>query len=105
MNKTEIEKLESECNAGNADSCHYLGLFCDAKIWFKKMDKNKSKALEYYKKSCKLGNKNGCFNAGLMYEKGEGVKKNNTKALEHYEKAKKLGHEFICEHYDKSPNI
>lgn len=39
------------------------------------MPKNSQKALEFWQKACLLDDAMACFNAGLMYEKGEGVEK------------------------------
>lgn len=38
-------------------------------------------------KACLLDDAVACFNAGLMYEKGEGVEKDYAKAIEFYNKA------------------
>jgi TPR repeat protein len=38
------------------------------------------KALKFYQKACGLNNGTGCFNLGLSYEEGRGVRKSNTKA-------------------------
>jgi TPR repeat protein len=43
--------------------------------------KKQFKALKFFQKACGLNDGGGCFNLGLMYEKGKGVRKSNTKAL------------------------
>ena len=42
---------------------------------------------QQYKNACDGGNARGCFNLGLMYYKGRGVKQDDFKAKELYGKA------------------
>lgn len=44
-------------------------------------------ALQYFEKSCKSKNVQACFNLGVMYEYGEGVKKDRSKAIVFYTQA------------------
>jgi hypothetical protein len=39
-------------------------------------------AVEFYQKACGLNYGGGCFNLGLMYSNGEGVKQDDFKAVE-----------------------
>jgi TPR repeat protein len=52
-----------------------------------------------HEKACGLNNGTGCFNLGLMYEEGRGVRKSNTKALKYYGKACDLELALGCKNY------
>ena len=45
------------------------------------------KALKFFQKACGLNDGGGCFNLGLMYEKGKGVKQDDFKAFKIFQKA------------------
>jgi TPR repeat protein len=42
---------------------------------------------KFYQKACDLNFSGGCYNLGLMYEKGKGVKQNDFKVVKFYQKA------------------
>ena len=44
-------------------------------------------AVTYFEKACNEGKVKGCFNLGIMYKNGNGVKQDYFKAVELYEKA------------------
>ena len=46
----------------------------------------------------------GCFNLGVMYKYGKGVRKSNTKALKYYKKACDFKSQLGCEYYAKLKN-
>ena len=48
---------------------------------------NKQKAVKLWEKACEGGHMEGCFNSGILYSTGDGVKQNKQKAVEFYEKA------------------
>jgi len=48
---------------------------------------DKIKAKDLYTKACDGGEMNGCFNLGVMYDNGDGVKENTIKAKELFGKA------------------
>ena len=48
---------------------------------------NYSKARRIFQKLCNGGSAEGCFNIGLIYDKGQGVKKSYLKAKKFYSKA------------------
>lgn len=54
---------------------------------------------ERAKKSCDGEDNEGCFNLGVIYEKGEGVEKNYQKALDFYDRACDLGNNLGCKNY------
>jgi len=41
-----------------------------------------ARAAELYRKGCDAGDTDGCANAGIMYERGEGVPKDEARAAE-----------------------
>lgn len=57
------------------------------------VDKDIAKAIEWYNKSIKHGNKFSMLDLGDIYRDGDGVEKNLDKAKELYEKAKDAGNE------------
>ena len=44
-------------------------------------------AVEAFTKACESGNGTGCYNLGVMYEKGEGIAQNKYKASTLYTQA------------------
>ncbi|WQR84029.1 sel1 repeat family protein [Helicobacter pylori] len=61
------------------------------------VEKNLTKAAQFYSKACDLNNSVGCGSLGLLYEYGQGVEKNLTKAAQYISKACKLGDQKACE--------
>jgi len=57
------------------------------------------KASNYYQKGCDGGQAAGCFNLGLSYAKGKGVKQNYQTAKQYYGKACDLGDQAGCDNY------
>jgi len=57
------------------------------------------KAAELYQKACNSGEAGGCFNLGLLYKNGQGVKQNYQKAEQYYGKACDLGLQLGCDDY------
>jgi hypothetical protein len=53
-------------------------------------------ALKLFTKACDSGNALGCYNLGVMYEKGEGVQQDSFKAVELYTKVCDSGNAFGC---------
>ncbi|MCR6588090.1 tetratricopeptide repeat protein [Campylobacter insulaenigrae] len=53
-------------------------------------------ALKCFKKSCDLNDGLGCFNLGIMYANGSGIKKDNFKAVELYQKSCDLNDGLGC---------
>jgi TPR repeat protein len=40
-------------------------------------EKSNFKAVKFYQKACDLNDSNGCFNLGVMYKDGTGIKQSN----------------------------
>jgi TPR repeat protein len=55
--------------------------------------------MDDFKKACDGGFAQGCFNLGLMYAKGMGVRQNRTIAKEYFGKACDLGYQRGCKAY------
>lgn len=78
------ELYKKDCDGGDAEGCHNLGLMYSKGEGVKQ---DKLKAAELFKKACDGGNPGGCFNLGVMHGKGEKVKQDKVKAVELYKKA------------------
>lgn len=77
--------LEKGCKHGSAEACDDLGWIYDDGLG---IDVDKSKAAEFYGKSCAGDFARGCTNAGVMYLSGEGgVAKDTKKAASLFTKA------------------
>ena len=53
--------------------------------------------MQFYQKSCDLSYANGCHNAGVYYEMGQGVSQDYALAKEHYGKACRLDRKDSCD--------
>ncbi len=94
------EFLEIGCDYEVGDGCSKLGeMYAEGKGVEKNDSKAREyygKAKEYYKKACDLNGANGCYSLGLIYEGGKGVKRDYIKAKEYYEKACNLNDDTGC---------
>jgi len=52
---------------------------------------NYTKAAELFKKSCDMGNVSGCYNLGIFYDNGQGVRQSYVKAAELFKKSCDMG--------------
>ena len=59
------------------------------------------KAAQLYQKACDGGGAEGCYNLGVCYEDGQGVKQNFSTAKQYYGKACDLGLQLGCDDYKK----
>ena len=57
------------------------------------------KAVELFKKDCDSGNAKGCYNLGVSYNNGRGVKQDFSIAKQYYGKACDLGLQLGCDDY------
>jgi len=57
---------------------------------------NYKKATELFGKACDGGNMSACYNSGLMYDNGDGVRQDKVKAKELYTKACDGGYMGAC---------
>lgn len=55
-----------------------------------------SEAAGLFEKACDSGNAKGCFELGLLYEKGDGVVQNKYKAVSLYTQACRGGEAYGC---------
>jgi len=51
------------------------------------------------KEACDSGNASGCYNLGLMYYKGNGIKQSYNKSKVFFSKACERGNTLGCNHY------
>jgi len=65
------------------------------------VDKNDSRAVEWYRKAAKQGHAGAQFNLGKMYENGFGVDKNDSRAVKWYRKAAKQGDALARHNLDR----
>ncbi|GAA8368051.1 hypothetical protein HpBT210_05550 [Helicobacter pylori] len=61
------------------------------------VEKNLTKAAQFYSKACDLKEGDGCGALGGLYYNGDGVKQDFKKAVALFEKACKLGNQLACE--------
>ncbi|EJB26041.1 beta-lactamase hcpB [Helicobacter pylori CPY6271] len=61
------------------------------------VEKNLTKATQFYSKACELNYKFGCSWLGAMQYQGKGVVKNEKQVMKKFEKACKLGYKKACE--------
>lgn len=90
-----MKKLKLKVKAGN--DINNSGDILDPRLPHKKQDY--LKAMKFYTKSCDGGDTEGCYNLGIMYLNGQGVKQSNSKARELFGKACDGGHIDGCKNY------
>ncbi|GAA8083694.1 hypothetical protein HpBT091_01180 [Helicobacter pylori] len=61
------------------------------------VEKNLTKAAQFYSKACDLKDGWGCSFLGGLYYNGDGVKQDFKKAVALFKKACKLGYQLACE--------
>ena len=75
-----------------AACAHQAFLYATGKV----VVKNVKTAAALYKKSCELGDPQGCYNAGLMADEGRGVKEDVARAAADYAEGCDLGSANAC---------
>ncbi|RUT50494.1 tetratricopeptide repeat protein [Campylobacter fetus] len=60
-----------------------------------------AKAAKLFQKACDDGDALSCYNLGVSYSNGQGVKQNKKKAKELYGKAYDMGDQLGCDAYSK----
>lgn len=84
----ELKKKAKETETNNAEALYKLGeAYCEGIG----VEKDYSKAYEYYKKAAELGSAEAAYKIGWLYQNGCGVRRNDDSAYEWYRKAAKLG--------------
>ncbi|MBQ9589796.1 MAG: sel1 repeat family protein [Butyrivibrio sp.] len=61
--------------------------------------KDYQKARSYYEKACNLHVRDGCYNLGVIYYNGQGVRQNFQMAKEYLGQACDLGQQDGCDAY------
>jgi len=100
-NKNYSADYYKKCSLGDASACTVLGEWLTEGQESEGIEKDVFKAFEYMNKGCELGNPEGCFNLGLMYENGKGVNKSKSLALKYLGKACDLKSQEGCDSYAK----
>lgn len=85
----DANELESKCNKGKFETCVDLGMQ-------HYNNKDYVKAKDLWIKACDGENADGCFNLGVLYDDGHGVKQDYFKAKELYAKACNGGNAGGC---------
>ena len=94
-----LKYLEKGCSLENAESCDRLAFNYEKGY---RVEKNKEKAVEFYKKACMFGKRNNffitspCQNAGYKYIYGENVKKDINTAVSLLKKGCNLNFNDDC---------
>lgn len=94
--KPAMKFLAAACTAGHGWSCNTLGMNVNHGAPATEDDPAQTKAMAFFLQACGLGNKDGCFNAAVSRQWGEGAKKDPVLAIELYEKACALDHPEGC---------
>ena len=68
------------------------------------MKQNYQKAAELWKKACDGRDTYGCYNLGILYEEGKGLRQDYAMAKEYYGKACDLGDQIGCDEYKRLNN-
>ncbi|MFV0481686.1 MAG: tetratricopeptide repeat protein [Campylobacteraceae bacterium] len=92
LSANDLKTFEAGCEKNGAKACNEAAL-----LLMENQDADYIKVYNLFEKSCNLGYANGCFNAGLLYDKGLGVEKSLDKALSFYEAACEDGNTKACE--------
>ena len=59
------------------------------------------KAAKLFQKTCDGGDAKGCYNLGVLYENGQGLRQDKSYAKEYFGKACDLGDQLGCDDYKK----
>lgn len=88
-----LRLYELAAKLGNSDAANYLGsIYMSPTKQGISIEKNITKAIEFFKLATSLGHDGAPFNLGMLYEEGEDdLKCNLTEAVKYYEIAAELG--------------
>ncbi|WP_019002798.1 tetratricopeptide repeat protein [Succinimonas amylolytica] len=90
----KLQELENSCKSNNRNDCLELAHIYEAG---KEVKQDYLKALDYYKKTCDLGDLAVCAFLAKTYINGEnGISKSNAEGLLYSEKACNLGDKDMC---------
>jgi len=101
-----IPLIDQACNAGDGEAC---GAMANLYHLGHGVEKDDSRAADFYTKSCNEGSKVSCVNLGYMYSKGIGVARDSSRAVSLYTKACDAGLGEACSllglSYDKGEGV
>ena len=95
-----IPYFEKAIVLGDSGASYFLG------VAYEKLN-DYLNAKKYYEISCNADNENqsrSCYNLGLMYDKGQGVKQKRSIAKQYYGKSCDLGVQQGCDNYNRLDN-
>ena len=93
--KARLEQVKARAEQGDLKAQVMLGFMYSYGIVVddeKKVLKNKTEALRWYRLAAKQGHVEAQFNLGLMYEKGEGMPEDHAKAVSWFRQAAEQGY-------------
>ncbi|MFW5741476.1 MAG: tetratricopeptide repeat protein, partial [Myxococcota bacterium] len=86
-------ECRSQCDRGNAESCHELAkMISGGQV----AGKDGTNAFSLFQKNCEAGWQPSCNNVGVAYATGVGTEKNALKAVRAYQDACESGFETSC---------
>jgi uncharacterized protein len=89
-----VKEQKDKCAKNDKEACCLLGIAYDhGKLG---VAENNAKEAEYYRKACKLGSSKSCYNLGIMYANGEGMRRDLHQALSYLERGCDKGYERAC---------
>lgn len=82
-------QLISVKQCGDKNTCAGIGFVYD-------LTKNYQQSFQYFNKACKLNDEIACFNVGLSYTEGQGIRQDYAKAKTYFEKGCNLNGASAC---------
>lgn len=105
MTQIQFESTKAKCEVdNNADACAklYYYYISSKRSYLKELKADKQKALYYAQKACGLGDRDGCFTAGMTLYYGDqhtGIEADKDKGRKLLKKACELGKEDVCTYF------
>ena len=91
-NTKAFQSCKNACESNDGTGCSYLG-----ELFYR--NNSYEEAEKYFKKSCDLYSKSGCYRLGYLFENPNGKVHDFVNARKYYEKACNLNHPKGCDDY------
>ena len=91
-NTKAFQSCKNACESNDGTGCAYLG-----ELFYR--NNSYEEAEKYFKKSCDLYSKSGCYRLGYLFENPNGKVHDFVNARKYYEKACNLNHPKGCDDY------
>ena len=91
-NTKAFQSCKNACESNDGTGCAYLG-----ELFYR--NNSYEEAEKYFKKSCDLYSKSGCYKLGYLFENPNGKVHDFVNARKYYEKACNLNHPKGCDDY------